>query len=394
METKKSVKTDHSTPFYTDLQKYSRSSKNALKVCSVLEDCNKNNYHQNFLDTEALKIKHRLREILETTGNIDMAIKELQEYVERQKKKWLLFQDTETGKYMFIKYKNRFSETYIVETRQKLKFLQKLPENYLLHWTLTIPNTDIHSFFQDYRLLKQSFYKWMKQFQKIYLQKFHISIKYIVTYETTINEGQLHQHLHCIILGIRYVPHEIFIQMKDLWQRLTSSKYDHLKIPHEKKDVFRYVMKYITKEISSVNYSSMFLFLVKGKAFTMSESLSELFENNSLIPQHKYKYIGIFIFDDSYNPLYLFDRYTIDPANQTYILSCFDPPQVHLWKEQYEKAMKEYEKIVEIEKKSEEMRSRVEYVLITKPIKEKKEEIIDIEKIYEQMPKPHKPSFM
>jgi len=306
------------------------------------------------LDTEALKVKYKIREILETTGNIDLAIKELQRYVDEQKKKWLLLQDIETGQHILVKYKNRFTETYITETRQKLKFLQKLPENYLLHWTLTIPNTNIHSFFDDYRLLKTSFYKWMKQFQKIYMQNYHIRIRYIVTYETTINEGQLHQHLHCIILGIRYVPYEIFKQMKDLWQRLTLSKYDHLKIPHEKKDVFRYVMKYITKEISCVNYTS----------------------------------IGIFIFDDSYNPLYLFDRYNIDPANRTYILSYFDPPQVHLWKELYEKAMKEYEKIVEVEKKSEEMRSRVEYVKITKPTEDK----IDIEKIYNQMPIPHRPS--
>jgi len=388
MEQEKKIKTDYNTPFYKDLQKYSQSSKNALKVCSVLEDPSKNNYHQNFLDTEALKVKYKIREILETTGNIDLAIKELQRYVDEQKKKWLLLQDIETGQHILVKYKNRFTETYITETRQKLKFLQKLPENYLLHWTLTIPNTNIHSFFDDYRLLKTSFYKWMKQFQKIYMQNYHIRIRYIVTYETTINEGQLHQHLHCIILGIRYVPYEIFKQMKDLWQRLTLSKYDHLKIPHEKKDVFRYVMKYITKEISCVNYTSMFLFLAKGKAFTMSESLSELFEDQKLVPQHKYKYIGIFIFDDSYNPLYLFDRYNIDPANRTYILSYFDPPQVHLWKELYEKAMKEYEKIVEVEKKSEEMRSRVEYVKITKPTEDK----IDIEKIYNQMPIPHRPS--
>jgi len=392
MEQEKKVKTDYNTPFYRDLQKFSQNSKNALKVCSVItEDHNKNNYHQ---DKEAQRIQYRLREILETTGDVDIAIQELRQYVEKQKKRWLLFRDVETGRYMFVKYKNRFSEAYITETRQKLRFLQKLPENYILHWTLTIPNSDIHSFIKEYHLLKKSFYKWMKEFQKLYWHKYHIKIKYVVTYETTVNEGQLHQHLHCIVLGIRYVPHIIFMQMKKLWQRLTGSKYDHLKIPHEKKDIFRYVMKYITKEISCENYTSMFLFIVKGKAFTMSESLSELFEASNLISQHKYTYVGIFIFDEDYNPLFILDRYNIDPANRTYLLSCCDPPLVQQWLEQYKKAMKEHEKMVEIEKKSEEMRSRVEYVKITKPAEEKIENTINIEEIYERMPIPHKPSYI
>jgi len=391
METKKNTKTDYNTLFYQDLREFCKNSKNALKVCSLYENT-KNNYHQNI---EALKIQYRLREILETTGNIDTALQELQEYVEVQKKKWLLFQDAETGQHMLVKYKNRFSQAYIVETRRKLQFLQKLPENYLLHWTLTIPNSDIRSFFQEYRLLKDSFYRWIKQLKKLYMQKFNINIQYIVTYETTVRKEQLHQHLHCIILGIHYVPYSIFIQMKNLWSRLTGSQYDHLTIPRQKENVFRYVMKYITKEISCVNYTSMFLFLVKGKAFTMSESLSELFEGeHGLLPQHRYIYIGTFLFDDIHNPIFIFDRYGIDPANRTYVLSCYDPSLIKQWSEQYEKAIQEYRKMQEVEKKSEEMRSRVQYIKISKPTEEKKEKSVDIEKIYEQMPKPHRPSFI
>jgi len=154
-------------------------------------------------------------------------------------------------------------------------------------------------------------------------------------------------------------------------------------------------MKYITKEISCVNYTSMFLFLVKGKAFTMSESLSELFEGeHGLLPQHRYIYIGTFFFDEVNNPIFLFDRYNIDPANRTYVLSCYDPLQTQQWSEQYEKAMQEYRKMQEAEKKSEEMKSRVEYVKITKPTEEKKEKSVDVEKIYEQMPKPRRPSYI
>jgi len=53
--------------------------------------------------------------------------------------------------------------------------------------------------------------------------------------------------------------------------------------------------------------------------------------------------------------------------------------------------MQEHEKMVEVEKKSEEMRSRVAYVKITKPVEEK---TIDIEKIYNQMPISHRPLYM
>jgi len=390
METKKNTKTDYSTPFYTDLQKFIKKS--APVVCSLYDENTKNNYHQNI---EALKIQYRLREILKTTGNVDIAMKELQVYVEEQKKRWFLFQDSETKQYKLVKYRNRFSESYIAETRRKLKFLQKLPENYILHWTLTIPNTDIRSFFQEYRLLKDSFYRWIKQLKKLYVQKYNINIRYIVTYETTVRKEQLHQHLHCIVLGIKYVPYSIFIQMKNLWHRLAGSQYDHLTIPRQKENVFRYVMKYITKEISCVNYTSMFLFLVKGKAFTMSESLSELFEEgHNLLPLHRYVYISTFLFDDIYNPIFVFDKYNIDPANRTYVLSCYDPSQVQQWNEQYEKAIQEYRKMQEAEKKSEEIKSRVQYVKITKPTEEKKEKTVDIEKIYEQMPKPRRPSYI
>jgi len=40
------------------------------------------------------------------------------------------------------------------------------------------------------------------------------------------------------------------------------------------------------------------------------------------------------------------------------------------------------------------MKNRVEYVKITKPTQEKKEKSVDIEKIYEQIPKPHRPSYI
>jgi len=369
---KEKAKTDYDTPFYRELYRLTHSQ--APKVCSLSA---KNNFHQNSVwDNQS--IQYRLREILKTTGNIDIAIQELQKYVEEQKKKWLLFRDEETGQHLLVRYKNRFSPEYVAETKKKLKFLQKLPENYILHWVLTIPNTDVSYFMEDYDLLKRSFCKWMKELKKVYLQKYEVDIRYVVTYETTMRKGQLHQHLHCIILGIRYVPHGIFIKMKNLWQRLTGSQYDHLTIPRQKENIFKYIMKYVTKEISSINITSMFLFLTKGKAFTMSLSLSQLFEEekgSQLLPQHKYIFLGVFQFDEINNPFFVFDRYNIDSANQTYVLIHHNPQQIVQWREWYDRAKKEEKLIEEVEKKARESKKNVEVVKITSPTKDQVQKI-------------------
>ena len=75
-------------------------------------------------------------------------------------------------------------------------------------------------------------------------------------------------------------------------------------------------MKYITKEFSNINLTTVLLFSVKGKAYTMSQRLSRLISEKIIeIGEKKYKYI------DSFEAQDIFYGYNIseyDPASLTF----------------------------------------------------------------------------
>jgi len=75
-------------------------------------------------------------------------------------------------------------------------------------------------------------------------------------------------------------------------------------------------MKYVTKEIANVNLTTVLLFSVKGKAYTMSQRLSQLISEKLInVGEKKYKYI------DSFEAQDIFYGYTIsdyDPASLTF----------------------------------------------------------------------------
>ena len=75
-------------------------------------------------------------------------------------------------------------------------------------------------------------------------------------------------------------------------------------------------MKYITKEYANVNLTTVLLFSLKGKAYTMSRRLSQLMLEKIInIGEKKYKYI------DSFEAQDLFYGYSIsdyDPASLTF----------------------------------------------------------------------------
>ena len=75
-------------------------------------------------------------------------------------------------------------------------------------------------------------------------------------------------------------------------------------------------MKYITKELANVNLTAVLLFSVKGKAYTMSQRLSQLIlEKTIVVSEKKYKYI------DSVEAQDIFYGYNIsdyDPASLTF----------------------------------------------------------------------------
>ena len=78
-------------------------------------------------------------------------------------------------------------------------------------------------------------------------------------------------------------------------------------------------MKYITKEFATVNLTTVLLFSVKGKAYTMSLSLSRLLSKKIVdVAEKKYKYI------DSFEAQDIFYGYTVsdyDPASLTFFFS-------------------------------------------------------------------------
>ena len=78
-------------------------------------------------------------------------------------------------------------------------------------------------------------------------------------------------------------------------------------------------MKYVTKEFANINLTTVLLFSVKGKAYTMSWNLSRLISEKVVdVAEKKYKYI------DSFEPQDIFWEYDIsdyDPASLTFFFS-------------------------------------------------------------------------
>jgi len=75
-------------------------------------------------------------------------------------------------------------------------------------------------------------------------------------------------------------------------------------------------MKYVVKEFANVNLTTVLLFSIKGKAYTMSQRLSLLISEKTIeVAEKKYKYI------DSFEAQDIFLGYDIseyDPASLTF----------------------------------------------------------------------------
>jgi len=148
------------------------------------------------------------------------------------------------------------------------------------------------------------------------------NIDYVSTYEvTTANDGRYHQHIHLIIVGIGYLPKKTVALLSAKWKKITNSRYIHFKYISKNRNVniFSYIMKYVTKEFANVNLTTVLLFSVKGKAYTMSQRLSRLIAGKIIdVDTKKYKYI------DSFEAQDIFLGYNIsdyDPASLTFFFS-------------------------------------------------------------------------
>ena len=84
-------------------------------------------------------------------------------------------------------------------------------------------------------------------------------------------------------------------------------------------NIFSYVMKYIVKEFANVNLTTVLLFSVRGKAYTMSQRLSRLISGKIVdVAEKKYKYIDTFEAQDLF---YGYNIHDYDPASLTFFFS-------------------------------------------------------------------------
>ena len=75
-------------------------------------------------------------------------------------------------------------------------------------------------------------------------------------------------------------------------------------------------MKYVSKEFANVNLTTVLLFSVKGKAYTMSRRTSQLISEKLInVGEKKYKYIDAFEAQDIF---YTYNISDYDPASLTF----------------------------------------------------------------------------
>ena len=109
--------------------------------------------------------------------------------------------------------------------------------------------------------------------------------------------------------------------MSAKWKKITNSQYIYFKYISGKKDIdiFSYVMKYVSKEFANINLTTILLFSIKGKAYTMSQSISKLMAAKTIdIGPKKYTYIDAFEAQDIFYGYNIFDY---DPASLTFFFS-------------------------------------------------------------------------
>jgi len=304
------------------VQKQCQQTLNTEELCSI--SSYKDNYSllentispsdiisKGFFQTEAQKALQN--------SQIEKAFEIAEQYIQTSKRKFYRFLDIQTKKIIISKQLNRFDEVYVFSAKQKLKGLQRIGSGYdIMHITLTISHAENTNYIEKYRQLKSKFNDFMC-FLKRTIKK---NIDYVSTYEvTTANDGRYHQHIHLIIIGVGYLPKKTVALLSAKWKKITNSQYIHFKYISRNRNIniFAYVMKYIVKEFANVNLTTVLLFSLKGKAYTMSQRLSRLISEKIVnIGEKKYKYI------DSFEAQDIFWGYNIsdyDPASLTFFFS-------------------------------------------------------------------------
>ena len=303
------------------VQKQCQQRLNVEELCSIAY---KDNYShsQNTLSSTNIISKGFFQTATQKAlqnSQIEKAFEIAEQYIQMSKRKFYRFLDVKTKKIIISKQLNRFDAGYVSFARQKLKGLQKIGYGHdIMHITLTISHAENSDYVEKYRLLKNKFNEFICFFKRAMKKK----IDYVSTYEVTrANDGRYHQHIHLIVIGVGYLPKKMIALLSAKWKKITNSRYIHFKYISKNRNVniFSYVMKYIVKEFANVNLTTVLLFSLKGKAYTMSQRLSQLISEKIVeIGEKKYKYI------DSFEAQDIFFGYNIsdyDPASLTFFFS-------------------------------------------------------------------------
>ena len=303
------------------IQKQCQQTLNTEELCSI---CNKDNYalsentisstniiSKGFFQTEAQRALQN--------SQIKKAFEVAEQYIQMSKRKFYRFLDIQTKKVIISKQLNRFDEAYVFSAKKKLRGLQRIGTGHdIMHITLTISHAENSDYIEKYKLLKSKFNDFLHFFKRL-IKK---NIDYVSTYEvTTANDGRYHQHIHLIIIGVGYLPKKTIALLSAKWKKITSSQYIHFKYISKNRNIniFVYVMKYIVKEFANINLTTVLLFSIRGKAYTMSQRLSRLISEKIVnIGEKKYKYIDSFEAQDIF---YGYDISDYDPASLTFFFS-------------------------------------------------------------------------
>jgi len=288
------------------------------ELCSIPNKDNYSNFENTLSQTSIISkgfFQTAAQKALQNS-QIEKAFEIAEQYIQMSERKFYRFLDMDTKKIIISKQLNRFDAAYIFSAKQKLKGLQRIgPGHDIMHITLTISHTENTNYIEKYKLLKNKFNDFMCFFKRV-LKK---NIDYVSTYEvTTANDGRYHQHIHLIIIGMGYLPKKMISILSMKWKKIANSQYIHFKYISRNRNVniFSYVLKYIVKEFANVNLTTVLLFSIKGKAYTMSQRLSQLISEKIVdIGIKKYKYIDIFEAQDIFWGYNLSDY---DPASLTF----------------------------------------------------------------------------
>jgi len=290
------------------------------ELCTIPYGLNNSTFSQNTQAQRAIgQFQQDTQEALKNS-QIDEACKIVEAYKAENSNKYHRFLDCEKNKIVIFKQLDRFDEEYVYRTKKKLSELKQIGAGMdIMHITITIQHSENLDYVQNYHLFKNSFTDFMQHFRRLVKK----DIRYISTYEATeAKNGKYHQHIHLIIIGMSYLPKFIVANLKKYWLKKTGSTYLFFKYISKNRNIriFDYVLKYIQKEIANVNLTSVLLFSIKGKAYTMSLSLKKMIGQGEKVSirDKKYIFLNSFFSDEIFSG-YCQDDYV--PYSLTFFFS-------------------------------------------------------------------------